>query len=1118
MTGLGAFIPDPVQSSHVIAHVSPLVKVYSPFTYNCEEENNEWHCPDIIVPEIKMKNDLKVPVNNFTTSQPAFVAVDKHLKTTIENPAVIPTLSNNQSLSESNWNRNKPEHISQHVFPNAYDNNQQNKFPLHQGPQAWSNPIHSQNPYTVQSSMPGSTNDYSTLGPSSYIPSSYSFPHRPPGPQFMSQHGFPPQPEMLNYPNRMDYPSMHHFPPQNLSHPGMFSAPQPDSNRSSYQYKADETLKLRKNKNMVNDNLILLSHNSSLRSDVALKGKKERNQSNLADDTFRDDKEKMLNDDPKDKLLRKVWKLRKSSEYDNVLNDIKGTKENKDKFYNKLNYAEMLEDTQIDTVHDYQFTNLRERIETCLAEGKSSPGHSRHRDRREGDRENKRHKDRCRDKVRDGEFPRRGGSMEGERKRHDRSPLGDERKKRRSVEGRANHEHSRKSKEPSDKKGHSKTSNRDDVIEILSDEDHNKHKLSDSCTKEGSVDPDDHLKPSEKTLLSLIFDSLGPEIRKIQEKSDLYKSIIDTLDKGDKAYKRLYSFRNHALMKSDKDNRMKMVIPRDNLKEVVILIHKSFHHVQGEELSRLLKNISYPYMLYIPKFVSKVMSECSMCIEEKKKNDETMIDQKSEKTERKPEKRNNRSLKDKDRDRRNSTERYKRISKDKSLSSSSKGRRDSLRSGREKDKKDSSTSDGRPSGYEKATKIRRPGVSSCTISNKVSPDYRCLEEKSNLQIDVKSSELLDGLNDKALEFKQMYDGINDVSEGRSSIPERFNPLLVSGLDKNDNENISSACCEVGKNDSEDKELGPEIESSDLVTKPEMRSSDIVTKQEMESSDLNTKPEMISSDTVTKPETESFSTVTKSEMESLNTLQKTEREPCNAVTKPELEPLNIIKKSEMESPNTVTKIEMKSSDQVTDPQKAKELINPISESSYSLKASSVDTNQNQNESYLNTRFEGSNKQSIDIKQNNNHSEESKRNNFKEKEASLDQKVNDDSKAVPKLDFKGRVRQVQMSSNECKNVMRALELKDGTIAADPSYLIKGGMLCRKDATGNTIEVKIVVPGDELEKVVNIVHTMSAVHTPPVKVVAFFSKHFTPVENLDLKVDEIVSNCSYCKLKSS
>ncbi|XP_014281607.1 uncharacterized protein [Halyomorpha halys] len=1132
MSGLGAFIPDPVQSSRVIAHISPLIKFYSHFTYNCEEENNEWHCPDIIVPEVKLQEDVKVPVNNITTSQlPSLLLYeekDSHLKTNVANPSNISRYSSNQSLPESNWNANNPDHLSQNTFPNAYKNNQQNIIPPHQSQQGWNNPVPPQNAYSVGPLMPGP--EYSTLAQPSYMQPSYPFPHRPPAPQFMSQHSYPPQPGMLNFPTRMNYPPVHPFPPQNLNHPGMFSASQPDLNRSNYQYKADETHKVRKNKNMVNDNLILLSAHSGSKSDNAQKAIKGKNQNNIPEDMFNDDRDTTSTNNPKDKLLRKVWRLRKSSEYEHGVIDLQGTKEPQDGFYNKLNYAEMLEDTQIDTIHDYQLTNLRERIETCLAEGKISPGHSqrRSRDRREGDRDRDRHKDRERGRDKD---RHRRGSLDGERKWHGRSPP-------------------RKSKEPSDKKDHSKISGKDDVIEILSDEEQSKHKLSESGKDEGLEDLDDHLKPSEKILASQIFDSLGPEIRKIQEKSDLYKSIISSLDKGDKAYKRIYSFRNHALMKCDKDFRKKMVIPRDNLKEIVTLIHKSIHHVQSEELSRLLKNICYPYMLYIPKCISKVMNECPLCIEEKKKNDDPLIDKKSDKTEKKSGKKNNRSLKDRDKDRRDSPERYKKISKDRSSSSLSKGRRDPLRSGREKDKKNSSTTDGRPSGYEKATKVRKPDVSSSTKSDQIAPDKQCQEEKCDVQIDVMSSELLHGLSDKALEFKNIPDSVTDVSEARSNIQIS---QKSSALDEKDYER-SLACSNISKNDLERQD--PKVESSNLFTKAEMESfnvakpemessniikmesSDTVTKSQMESSnsvtnpgindDMITKPKMKFSGTVTEMEMKSSSTATRPKLDSSNTGTKSEIKSFNAITKTEIESLNTGTESEKKSSNAVsitetessytgtkskiessnTKTEMESSVKITDSQDSKVLANCISQSSNFF----VDQNHKPNESSSDTGSE------VNI-QNSRVVEDPKENNFRQEKSSLDKKVPDiDSSAPPKLDFKGRVRQVQMSSNECKNVMKALELRDDTIVTDPSYLIKGGMLCRKDSSGSSLEVKIVTPSDELEKVVNIVHTMSAVHTPPAKMVAFFSKHFTQVENLDLKVNEIVGNCSYCKLKSS
>lgn len=413
------------------------------------------------------------------------------------------------------------------------------------------------------------------------------------------------------------------------------------------------------------------------------------------------------------------------------------------------------------------------------------------------------------------------------------------------------------------------------VIEITSDsEDRGKNCKDEDLNCKAST--------AENKLTIKHYYELGTEIRKIQEKSLSYKGIIECLQNGDLGYRRLYEFRNTALCKFDSRlKKLKIVIPRDYFKDLIVILHKKFHDVNQDEMFKSIKECTYPEILHVNKCILKVFSECPDCKLEPLKV-EPLIQKTAEKRQPNKTKKKLDSKRDKSpTDCKKADENSKRRDSYSHTSTSSwyKGKRYN------EDRESVDTSDGRPTGYEKATKSK------------------FLPSKQD-----NNREIQNNLSDESKFRENLGSIISDTNDG----------LCDNNESQVQNEKLTEAVDEI--------------------------------------------------------------------------------KTCATVT-------------------------------------------------------------------MNTG----------------------------------------------LDFKSRVRNVQMKIY--RETFHALESGEESKDTDETYLLKGGMLCKKIQTENGSEVKIVAPPSEIEEIIDIVHTMSSSHTPSPKVITFFSKHFTSVNDLVNKVNNFVNNCTQC-----
>lgn len=120
---------------------------------------------------------------------------------------------------------------------------------------------------------------------------------------------------------------------------------------------------------------------------------------------------------------------------------------------------------------------------------------------------------------------------------------------------------------------------------------------------------------------------------------------------------------------------------------------------------------------------------------------------------------------------------------------------------------------------------------------------------------------------------------------------------------------------------------------------------------------------------------------------------------------------------------------------------------------------------------------------------------------------------ENKPPAKLDFKTRVRNIQLENNELKDIIHFIEVNKQDKNVDPCYLIKGGMLCKKCQIGVKSEVRIVATIEQINDFVFTVHTMSTSHAPLQKTLMLFNKHFVPMPDIDKVVEEVVNGCHIC-----
>ncbi|CAB0009660.1 unnamed protein product, partial [Nesidiocoris tenuis] len=124
-----------------------------------------------------------------------------------------------------------------------------------------------------------------------------------------------------------------------------------------------------------------------------------------------------------------------------------------------------------------------------------------------------------------------------------------------------------------------------------------------------------------------------------------------------------------------------------------------------------------------------------------------------------------------------------------------------------------------------------------------------------------------------------------------------------------------------------------------------------------------------------------------------------------------------------------------------------------------------------------------------------------------------KTNADSRSNKAEDFKTRVRQVQSTVELLKKQIDDLEGPNRK-TDEPMLLVKAGMLCRRLTINDKAEIKIVVTPEILPDMIRIVHTMAPVHAPAPKTVVVYKKHFTPMDDIDKVVTEVLDNCDTCK----
>ncbi|XP_073980965.1 uncharacterized protein isoform X2 [Rhodnius prolixus] len=120
--------------------------------------------------------------------------------------------------------------------------------------------------------------------------------------------------------------------------------------------------------------------------------------------------------------------------------------------------------------------------------------------------------------------------------------------------------------------------------------------------------------------------------------------------------------------------------------------------------------------------------------------------------------------------------------------------------------------------------------------------------------------------------------------------------------------------------------------------------------------------------------------------------------------------------------------------------------------------------------------------------------------------------EENKPQVKLDFKARVRNIQLESNELKYIIDCIEMKKKE-NVDSCYLMKGGMLCKKCLIGDKSEVRIVAINELINNLVFTVHTMSTNHASVQKTLMLFNKHFIPISDMDKIVEEVVKGCQIC-----